>query len=53
MPSKKKDTPILPKMLSVRQDQYDRISKIAKEEDRSMRAVIQRMLNMYEKQYSN
>ena len=39
---------VVPKMLSVRQDQWDRIAKIADKEDRSMRSVLERMLDKYE-----
>lgn len=39
---------IEPKMISIRKDQYDRLLLIAKKEDRSLRGIIQRMLDMYE-----
>lgn len=50
MPSnkQKKKNLVVAKMLSIRQDQYDRIEVIAEKEDRSKRAVIQRMLDAYE-----
>jgi len=40
---------VIPKMISIRKDQYDRIVAIANKEDRSIRGVIQRMLDVYEK----
>ncbi len=39
---------IVPKMINVREDQYDRIVAIANKEGRSRRTVIERMLDMYE-----
>ena len=50
MPPKKtqKKETIQPKMMSVRQDQHDRIQAIAEKEGRSMRTVLERMLDKYE-----
>jgi len=39
---------VVPKMISIREDQYDRLVVIARKEDRSIRGVLQRMLDMYE-----
>lgn len=39
---------VKPKMLSIREDQYDRIVAICKEEDRTIRGVIERMIDNYE-----
>ena len=39
---------VVPKMISIREDQYDRIVAIANKEERSIRGVIQRMLDNYE-----
>ena len=47
MPPKKKI--IVPKMLSIRENQYKRLSKIAEKEGRSMRTILERMLDQYEK----
>ena len=40
---------IVPKMLSIRENQYKRLSKIAEKEGRSMRTILERMLDQYEK----
>lgn len=39
---------IEPKMISIRKDQYDRLQAIADKEGRSMRSVLERMLDKYE-----
>lgn len=47
-PKKAKAKVIEPKMISIREDQYERLQKIAEKEDRSMRSVLERMLDKYE-----
>jgi len=39
----------LGKMISVRTPQHDKLSAIAKKEDRSLRSLIDRMIKVYEK----
>lgn len=48
MGRKKVAKPIQTEMFSVREDQYDRLTKIAKKEKRNRRAVFDRMLDQYE-----
>ena len=48
MPPKKKKVIIEPKYISIREDQYDRLQALAKAEDRSMRSVLERLLDKYE-----
>lgn len=43
------NTKIQAKMISIREDQYDRLLKFAKDENRSMRGVLEIMLDEHDK----
>ena len=43
----KKDK-VIPKMVSVREDQHERLVKLSVTEGRSIRSILDRMLDMYE-----
>lgn len=46
--AKRKNKVIKSSMISVRSDQYERILKIVEKEDRTIRSVIERLLDTYE-----
>lgn len=46
---RKKEILIKPRMFSVREEQYERLIKLANAEGRSKRELFERMLNLYEK----
>ena len=48
MSQKLKKKKVIPVMFSITKDQQKRLHKLAEKEDRSMRSVLERMLDQYE-----